>query len=751
MQEKAITQIIKKLDRIIFHALNINYNKNVSILSLANSKIIKNDKSKFNFSASNIEINIHAEKLLSSFTKIEYRIPQTRIFVTFLQEDNLFIRIIEYFNHTIVIVEFIQSDSEQVVELCSKKYPLSIKYTEKQKLNEKSVVLSTKGSYIAQISETTFVDLEKLPDFVNDCINDEIRSHPISRIQTNNLEFIKLLDQKWSLIKAIKQSNEIDVNTLLDSDLSDLFWIQEIYLQLGWHKELEKFYKEIHKQELSSQNMEIVTTALYRYNVVSKLIGSRIIQSDFNRKKSTKVVIGKFLSYLYNTIDQQKTDIYASIQKTWNYLHIPAVKLKFQYLIQNDPNEYLALAILALQYRFWWYEIMENILIDYLPEDKKILYKFLSLLNKFNIVQFNKASIYFSKYDNSSSNSNFKIRFSNSINKSDTSKNKESYTEIEKDGLFFIKINKCVDYEYFPNDKKAKIRPQTYFPDKKKYDECVLNIAEFSLYVPLIWDQFTIEFNKCRFKFLRKKYRFQLTIKFEKSISQIKVNDENIKNNFAPVFKYYLPINRVKSSIEMSVYNVHGAKLKSKSSNSQVAVIKGIGYNAFGIMYSQFRVYPEGQKKSYNIDLDSIKSYPFNLNQANQAFTLNASKSDPVKLHLNYGNPFVIKLLNTHTHELFYRLKIYIDKKAKIRSEIIKVCKSNLGFIPQIDTVSELKPDRNHLICIISDSYGNQSFKKGIEYTIIPINKKTKQTALWFNPKYIQNLFSEAFFTSFYA
>ena len=279
----------------------------------------------------------------------------------------------------------------------------------------------------------------------------------------------------------------------------------------------------------------------------------------------------------------------------------------------------------------------------------------------------------------------------------------------------------------------------------------MLTVSNFSLHVPLIWDQFTVEFNKCRFKFLRKKDRFQVTIKFAQSISEIKVGEEYIKNSHGPVVKYFIPIKRSKSEINISAYNTFGAKLRKNFTSSNPVVIKGIGYNAFGIINNHFRVLPDGQKKSYDIDLDEIKNNPINFSREKLVLRFTASKFDPINLQLDIADPFIIKLLNTDISELFHKLKIYINIDIPNSQEVENLCIRTLGFVPPIEQISELIPNRNNIICIISNSIGDQYLSREIKFRIARINNKSMQTAMWINPEHLSYLFSEAFFSSLYG
>ena len=105
MQQKIVKYIIKNIDSTIYRALNIGYNHNTCIPSFSCANITQPDESGIIYSTKNILLNIRSEKSTLPVTKIEYRIPQTRIYITYLQNEAYYVRIIQFFNQIILIVE----------------------------------------------------------------------------------------------------------------------------------------------------------------------------------------------------------------------------------------------------------------------------------------------------------------------------------------------------------------------------------------------------------------------------------------------------------------------------------------------------------------------------------------------------------------------------------------------------------------------------------------------------------------------
>ncbi len=747
MLKTDIKKILKDVDKVIYQALNTRYNKNTKFPLFSYANIVQPKQSGIHCSSGNINIYISSQESILPISKIEYRIPQTRLYITFLQTKDYFVRILHYFNLSILIAEYFHENSQQIIEVHSKKNSLDIQHPEILSIYDKQIKVPKDNIFIAQISCEARIDLVDLPNHIKKIIDQEMNLHPISMIQTENIKYLSELDRYWVLIKIIDKNNKINVKELVKKDISNFIWLQEIYIYLGWFNQLKIFYKDILNNELSSEALTILSMTLSRYQNVCDISKTECIKLNINKQNINYA--GSFLNYLLKSTNHRLDNMYEEIQRKWNYLHIPAIRLKLQKLIYDNPDEFIALAYLALQYRFWWYEKLEHIILSHLPEEKMLIFKVLSLINKFTIIRFNQDSVFISKYTGSLQSQN-SIILENLFTKRDTRRSREQFTCIEKNAKFYIKINKCVDFEYFPKYNCIHIRPQLFTQFKYNKKECLIKISDFLLYIPLIWDQFTVEYNKCRFKFLRKKDRFQVTIKFAKTVQRITLNDDQIEKHLESIKKYYIPIKRAKSEIDISIYNEYGAKIIKSNQYFGNIVIKGYGLNTYGILNSNFRIFPDNQKKSYTIDLDEKAHHPLPFINNNLELTLKASKFVPLKVQLYQSDSLIIKLLSINAADLFYKLKIYTDNYEQNLTEIRSICESNLGFIPQIRHLSKITPDRKNIFTIISYLYGDERLSSDTKFKIIPITKITNQKALWINPDHLNYMFTETFFRSFY-
>jgi hypothetical protein len=226
------------------------------------------------------------------------------------------------------------------------------------------------------------------------------------------------------------------------------------------------------------------------------------------------------------------------------------------------------------------------------------------------------------------------------------------------------------------------------------------------------------------------------------------MNDEVLSQNNGLIQKFYTPVKRKKSKTQFFLYNEYGGKIKKVNPGISPVHIRGFGSDPFNILHRQFRLFFEKQKRSYRIDTDELKNEPINISATKGNIIMRADKFDPVDIKLEYNDPFSVKLAYTNPSELIYRLKIFIDDQKIDTIDIINKCFDNLGFIPHIKNLSEIRSNKQNIIVIISDTYQSEYLEKSEFFRIIQVNDKSLQTALWLNPNSIKNLFNRAFFTS---
>ena len=745
MQTLDYTQLKKDFDNTISRCLNKSYNPNTGKNLFASTESIRPDQNQIDIDFNDIQIGITSPDIVLVISKFEYRIPQTRIYITELQNEDFLIKIFQYFDKAIMFAEYYNLKSNQSIEISNSAKQLTILYPESERIKKTSYKLPVETGFIAQIAKEDVPDIIDPVSYIKKCINKERDSHPLSKVQSHNLDYLSDLDSAWAMINYVYQDNQINIVELIKTGIYNFVWLQEIYIYFGWFDQLKLFYKEINHINLADTESSLIQSCSFRYNYICKLLGQQEIKLSHVQSKQNIKIEGKYLDYFLRYFDLVNINIYEEIQNTWNYLHLPAIQLKLKNQIYENPDEFIALAYLALHNYFWWYPKLEDIILQNLPSNKQAIFRFLSFINKSHNMHFEKESLYFSKIETTSNVEGHKNIVSQYLHKN-TNHGRKQFTYLEKDNSFSLKINKNINLQYLCKSNTIDIKPHLYYMNEETQSKFKIQISENILNVPLIWDQFVIEFNKCRFKFLRKKDRFQVTVKFAKTIKQIILNNEIIENKNGAIQRYYITIKRNKSIAYLSFFNEFGARIQEINPKMTRVFLKGYGYNVFGILNTKFRVYLSNQKKSYEVNLNEIEDQSLFLGYDNNELTLRAVKSDPITIKLTYIDPFILKLAYTDPAELFYRLKIYTEDQNKNLDEIRVVCQSNLGFIAHTDNLSELVPDKNNIIVIICKSYKSEKLNNDEEFRIINIDDKSKQTALWLSPNNIKNLFSETFF-----
>ena len=744
MQRIDFNKISKNITDIINRALNFSYNSNSGKLdySQAESLIPQNNKVKFEISGFKFEIK--SSKPLCHMLKIENRIPQSRLHITYLQGRYFLIRVIRYFNRLIVLGESYDSASCQEIYFSSDEKKLNVQYPKMKQVDDNPIKIPIVNGFIAQIGEINQVDPAKLSDQVQSWIEKERVNHPISYLRYDNPDYLSEIDCLWSKIDYFDSNNSILIKKI-EKNINNFIWLQEIYIHFGLYDKLNSFYKEIDNPNSKFQISSVMVKSFNRYKQTCKLSGKSAYQLKRLHKEDKFELDNQYLNYFFTNSETNEYQLCNQIQKTWDYLHIPAIQLKVQRLINQNPDEYIAYAILVLQYRFWWYENLQSMLLKYLPSDRIVLFKLLLMIKNADIVRFYKKSIYLSRY----SGINHIHEFNNLlgfINKKETQNNKGYFSLVEKPNTFYLRINREVDIEYYPESNGFKIFPRLFTFFKEWDHNCKIELAGFDIQLPLIWDQITLEFNKCRFKFFRKKDRFQVTIKFFKSIKSIKINGTHIDNTSSPGIKFYLPIKRKSSLIYFRNFSVYGRDTHGLMCTLSKNIFRGYGINCFGILQTKFRLYYEDQHKSCAIDLNGKDIQTISVDRKTRMLELKGSKFDPVIIPVKFLNLLFEKITYADFMAIFNHLKICVEYGEEIISHILKACHDNIGIIPQIKYTTNILPDKNNYYLIIREPSVAKNYPDLASIIVQPINSKSSQNAIFINPDEVENLFTESFF-----
>lgn len=739
------SKIFSDLESIISRYLNSSYNSNTRSALFANYETIRSSKNQIEITINELKIRVQSQKQNFDIRRFDYRIPQTRCYITNLQNEDFTIKIFQYFDTIILLSDYYNIKSDLFIELSTSDNKLFTSYPKLIKTKENKYKIPNTSLLIVYVSKKTESKNLNPTEYIENCIKDEQDRHPLSQIRSQDLNFLSSLDDTWAKIKYVGKENQINVTMLVNEDIKNLIWLQELYIYFGWFDKLELFYSTLHSVDLDEPSASLFNICQTRFNNICKSLGKKSIDNKNLQDGQKARIEGNFLPAYLNWQQIVKSDINKKIQKTWNYLHIPAIQVVVDNKIYKNQDEFIAFALLCLTNQFWWYPKLEDKILQNLSIDKQFIFRFLTKIKKSNYILFGKESITISNFNVSSNvaeHRNVAATYTYKISR----RSDESFTYLSKSNSFSLKINKNVDIDCSLKAKSIHIRPNLKYPIIKQSLESKLEISDYILHIPLIWNKFVIVFNSCRLKFLRKKDRYQVTIKFSQQIKQITLNDEIINHTNCSIQKSYIPIKRKESFTDFSIYNEYGGCTSKINSKGQRILLGGYAYDSYGILRTQFRLFFKDRKKSYIINTANLNEEPLTLMAGDREIIARADKFEQVEINYGFSDPVLINLAYTISIELFNRLKIFMNDQDIAVNEIRKICITNIGFTPDIRKISELKPEKRQIILIISDNYMNEKLNKDEKFRIVKVTDKSRQTALWISSKHIEYLFSETFF-----
>jgi len=744
MKNLDLKKIILQVESVVNRFLNRKYNPNVKKAHFATYETITSEEDKIQDKFDGLTISFSHKDSEFTIEKFVYRIPQTRVYYYEYQNDYILLKVIKYFDIYIIIADdAIDSHTYSIGFEADK--PIHSLFPKYAMMDDGVFELPGDTGFIGELGIRENIDLKDLDGFIKNLIEHEINNHPLASIESLEFDYLSTIDHEWSRLRYIDSNNRIDVNNLCDDDIYNFIWLLEIYIWLGWFDKINLFYEEINKNNINKDNLFILQKTYHRYYNICKLIGKEIPETDAIIQESSTDNSDNCLNIYFNSIKQKSNDIVNKLQKDWDIYHRPALQLKLNKMTARYPDDYLAFAYLILIYRFWWFPEFEKILIQYLPESKKNLWQLLSLIYKSGTMRFREDSIFISNFP-SISDRQVNEYMLGMFSFRSIRRQRDRYTYLNIHNSVLIKINKDAEFLFMPGVFTIEIIPQLLYPLPEFKSKIKIELTQYSIIVPLVWDQFTIEVNNCRFKFIRKKNRFQITIRFDRKTPHLKINSDKIINENRQIVKYYIPLIKKENVLNIAVFNEYGAKIKRINPKYQNFVFTGYGLNRFGILNTDFNLAINNLKKSFQIDLNEIKKVKIQNYIDDQNLVFRSSQFDPYELRSASLNSLLYFINYSRPMELLKQMILYIDDYQNNYRKVRKLVYTNLGFIPKCDAVENIRPDRDKIVIMLSNEFNGQKLAEKELFKVIKFDKKAHQNALWWNLKYLHMLFSETFF-----
>jgi len=648
----------------------------------------------------NAETNYHSRnKFISVNSSIPFSIstthlPQSRIFLTNIENEFIHLSILQYFSINVLLVEKIENQSA-----------LNINSHKFKPYDTIENGLEDDGIYI--LAQDDNINKQNIVNYLYEIYKKEIAIHPLSSLNSRDKQLLNDIDNNWANITGISEENLINDN-------SYLFWLQEIFIHFYKINELSQFYKPYSTDEIN-EDKDLKDS----YNRFQCIIGENLPDLSSNMNDSV------FKEYIF--LQKDKDPLYEYIQSSWRKIAYPAKEIYFSHKLNENPNEYISLLLLAVRENFFWYPLLYEKIKKNLTDKKLLL--IISLLYKLkqhSNIKIIKDEISFSPQEQEVINNKIFISSINTIISFYKSYGKYVTNFSEKNSGLQFKIDKKVNFLFTKSENLLQLSPFVYQPpfDIVFSNVISVKINNYNLKIPLIWRQFSIQMNSCRVKFLLKKKRWQLTFKIDENIKNIYIDEEEIQFSAKRYFSIDYNNEITGSKSYLNVYDKYGIQQDYIPKGIKEMFLRGIGIRSNGLLAESFNINRKKSAKSLiiNTNKKNVELIPVNNGQVNWSIT--TAKFNRQIITLNRESGLITGIKYMPAADLRYKLIILIETLSDEEISIINnLFYKHFRFYPQIIKAGEryLSKERFYIIISKNNKYDFLNLTcKDIPVVILP-------------------------------
>ncbi len=635
------------------------------------------------------------------------RLPQSRIRVTEAIYGNFRLRSIALRDDHFFIIEpttkeknikfDIQLDSDIQIQSSFKAISLE-NNIRRFELNQPLILWLTRSS--------TIKNLEELPKIFRTGLNREYEQHPISYLNTGNWRQLREIDILWSEIQ--------DINEIAIPKDDYLLWLQEIYIHFGWSGQLNAFY-----------SCNRGDKKLDSFKLMEKRWRSVRDKSEWKASNNQSHYLNQYFS---GSADLQQ------IQQLWVNIHFPAYRLQAVKAIVANPQKYIAVGLLAIQYRFIWADLYFELLIYALPVELHAVIQLLFLLKKQNsFFNFGSHWSYAASHIN---NSNQKlVNKSESITLSQVYQKTKQITQIKLSESSAFSINKLAFVRIRSESNFIAIRPLWMQPLDNLPSLNLVNIRyNFKrLEIPLAWNHFQIECDGMRIKFLRKKNRYQLNISHIDPERKLEIDGQNVEARDSRDAKLYLPISKQNSKMEIKVLNGWG----SKASEGQQLFFSGWVVDVYGVLHQQLNLSTGKGRGSNQIDLNAGLESKTEFFHLKKPFIFSGRFFKKTEMEPEFLNGPLSTFLYSSPEILKHKTVVFTEKSS---ATIAQIFYKTLGFYPIVRKLPKAKDQLSGFVFLITDSYKDFQVSAEEAIKLISMKNHNNQNGFLVHPQSLETV-----------
>jgi hypothetical protein len=601
---------------------------------------------------------------------------------------------------------------------------------------------STKKDVFLTVNHSGLMEKKDILHFILRIIQKERKLHPLFALSCSDAQKTKSIDKLWSDISQIDSDRLLDCDLLQKQNFKNFIWLQEIYLSFGWHDELNHFYTSLNKNKMFKDLPAIKITRQRYLDVSKKEIKNANKTEDLNKTSLLSIYLG------INKYDDVRWR--EAVQKKWEELHFPILRLKLLEDVRNNPDEWIAFVFLAFEGDFWWKEQLLNIVSEVIDS---AIFKLLIEIKSIIKIVFQQHSVILLPGFNYQLGTN--LSFSNrDLFYSRNSKLKRTFSSFRSHTNHVVEIDQDVGFEVSKQNRVIKILPSELSSD---FEDFKINYMELSfnndlIQVPLIWNQYTVFINNCRLKFLKKKDRFQITVRFKNKQDKLKIDNKDVDIPNNNVTKIYYPISRQPGKIYTNIYNSFGVRTSFYSGYNSMLIIAAIAIDSYGILHREIKFMNNDSSRYTKNMVKDNEIYALNLNHIKHdiSITLSSKHSQPKLINIGYKEGYSDKIFYSHISDLLLSMVIYMNlEDEQGLSDVKKACNQYLGFVPMIEDITSNKYRSGIFGIIIEDGNKQEITADYVNFKVIKLGDNLKINYIHISKKNAKNMFSNEFFNNY--
>ncbi|MGD9897884.1 MAG: hypothetical protein AB7T22_02030 [Calditrichaceae bacterium] len=680
--------------------------------------------------------NITLSGIYPGMSRERFRLPQTKIYYTLIQNEKLKIQIIEFQNDSIFIISAFSEKARIQLKVkqnnncqvfCSLNPEIPSPALLDLAIEETEIIWVTDNDNILSMNELTRC-LKKH-------YQDEIAGHPVHYISSLNKNLLMNMDRCWVNLDCINMGREIDSKI----SAQKFIWLQEVYLYFGWYDELLTFYKSEQKLAAGLDDSAVSLREMARNRFILSHQGQKNAQND--KEKS-------FLNSYLNGELIDDAELNAELHLFWERINKPAMKSYFKRSFMINPHEIIAFAMLAADRNFWWTDTIRKKILHLITESAinsitPIIELLFYLKSDHLNIAINANGRHFTGTAQNFGKSEVKmvdpaICFKNQL------ENSLIHTSAKLRDVFLFRMDKNVRIHYQAEKKLLKIYPVVFHHPVSENSLNYIQIESSNIRfdIPLIWRNFTADLNGNRFKFLLKKDRYQVSIKRKPSESLLSLNSEKILFEDSLYTKIYLNIKKQSSHSYFSIYDQTGTKIVGFGPHIKQIIPRGHGYNAMGTLIEEFQISCGRSAKGSKIITNSINPLAIDILSLELQLIFRAKKFLPFSMSFSEMDGTFWRLLQTESDLLNIRLIFYLeDYTNKKRQYLRELCTQYLGFYPSIKQINELSFLKDQFAVIVGSSLIYENEIKYNGFTSIKSKDSGNRRVIYVDEKRLKYFF----------